>query len=123
MQLNKVMLMGYLCADPELRSTNSGTSVLGGRIAVTHTHKKTDGDKVEDTVFMSFTIWGSRGESFAKFHKKGDLVYIEGRLKDDSWTKDDGTKVAKISIHVSERKFAKQKNPDAPRTKLVDEAF
>ena len=93
MQLNKVMLMGYLCEDPKVRTTSGGKTVVNARLGVTHRYKKSDGTKAEDTVFMSFVIWGGRGEAFAKNHKKGDLAYIEGRLIDDSWTKDDGTQV------------------------------
>src|SRR5262245_58860266 len=103
--LNKVMLSGRLTRDPETRHTPSGQSVTNFGIAVNRTYRKKDSDeKVEETTFVDVEAWGQTGETFARYMKKGRQVYVEGRLKLDSWEKD-GQKRSKLSVVMENFQF------------------
>lgn len=99
--LNKVMMIGNLGADPELRVTGSGTAVLNLRIAVTTTYLDRDNTRQERTEWANATVWGKRGEALSKFLAKGSRVYIEGELRTDSYEKD-GEKRYATKVNVSE---------------------
>jgi single-strand DNA-binding protein len=87
--LNKVILMGNLGSDPELRSTQSGQSLLEIRMATTEVYFDREKVKQERTEWHTVTVWGSaRAEGLAKVLKKGDRILVEGRLHTESWEKD-----------------------------------
>ncbi len=86
--VNKVILVGNLGADPELKYTPSGTAVCNLRIATTETYKDKAGQKQEKTEWHRITIWAQQGENAAKYLAKGRSVYIEGRLETRSYDKD-----------------------------------
>ena len=103
--LNKVMLIGRLTRDPETRRTAGGNSVTNFGLAVNRTYRKKDSDeKVEETTFVDVEAWGTAGETFARYMKKGSAAYVEGRLKMDSWEKD-GQKRTKLLIVMEEFQF------------------
>ena len=85
--LNRVMLLGNLGADPELRSTGQGTAVLNLRIATTESYLDKNNARQEHTEWHRVTIWGKRGEALAKFLKKGDRIFVEGGLRTTSYEK------------------------------------
>lgn len=85
--LNKVMLLGNLGADPELKVTGQGTAILKLRIATTETYMNSSNERQERTEWHSVTVWGKRGEGLAKFLKKGDRIFIEGSLRTQSYEK------------------------------------
>lgn len=76
--LNRVILIGRLTRDPELRKTTSGTAVASFSLAVDDSYKGPNGEK--NTLFMNCSIFGVRGENVAKFTRKGSLVAVSGRL-------------------------------------------
>lgn len=76
--LNRVILIGRLTRDPEIRKTTSGTAVASFTIAVDDSYKGPNGEK--NTLFMSCSVFGARGENVAKFTRKGSLVCVQGRL-------------------------------------------
>lgn len=76
--LNRVILIGRLTRDPELRKTTSGTAVASFSLAVDDSYKGPNGEK--NTLFMNCSIFGARGENVAKFTRKGSLVAVSGRL-------------------------------------------
>lgn len=85
--LNRVMLLGNLGADPELRVTQGGQPVLKLRLATTETYLDKNNVRQEKTEWHSVTLWGKRGEALARFLKKGDRIFIEGALHTSSYEK------------------------------------
>lgn len=88
--VNKVILIGRLGADPEIRYTPSGRAVSNFRIATNETWKNKDGQQQERTEWHSIVIWDKQAEIAAEYLKKGSHVYIEGRLQTRSWEGQDG---------------------------------
>src|SRR5262245_22412427 len=86
--LNKVLLLGNLGADPELRVTPGGQAVLKLRLATTETYLDRNNARQERTEWHQITIWGKRGEALAKFLRKGERVFVEGRIQTSSYEKD-----------------------------------
>jgi single-strand DNA-binding protein len=85
--LNRVMLLGNLGADPELKVTQGGQAVLKLRMATTETYLDKGGQKQERTEWHRVTVWGRRGEALSKFLRKGDVIFVEGRLQTSSYEK------------------------------------
>jgi single-strand DNA-binding protein len=86
--LNKVMLLGNLGADPELRMTPGGQPILKLRLATSETYVDRNDVRQERTEWHSVTLWGKRGEALAKILTKGERVFVEGRLQTSSYEKD-----------------------------------
>ena len=86
--LNKVMLLGNLGADPELRVTQGGQAILKLRIATTESYLDRNNTRQERTEWHSVTLWGKRGEALAKFLSKGERIFVEGSLRTSSYEKD-----------------------------------
>ena len=86
--LNKVMLLGNLGADPELKVTAGGQSVLKLRLATTENYLDCNKTRQERTEWHQITLWGPRGEALAKFLKKGERVFVEGRIQTSTYEKD-----------------------------------
>ena len=90
MTVNKVILVGNLGADPEIRQTNSGNSVGNLRIATTERQKDRDGNWNDHTEWHSVVCFGRTAENVGRFLRKGRQVYIEGRLQTRKWTDKEG---------------------------------
>lgn len=90
MNLNKVILVGRLTADPELRTTTSGTHVVSFSIATNRYWNDKDGSRKEETEFHNIVAWGRQADIVDQFSKKGNLILIEGRLQTRSWEGNDG---------------------------------
>ncbi|MFA5249226.1 MAG: single-stranded DNA-binding protein [Candidatus Paceibacterota bacterium] len=90
MNLNKVLLIGRVASDPEMRSTASGQSVCSFRIATNRTWKDASGQKREEAQFHSIVLWGKQAEVASQYMTKGSLVYIEGRLQTRTWDSQNG---------------------------------
>lgn len=104
--LNKVMLIGNLTRDIELRSINSGTQVAQIGLAINRNWTGQDGEKREETTFVDCEAWGKTAEVMAKYLSKGRPVFIEGRLKLDQWDdKESGQKRSKMKIVVEGFQF------------------
>ena len=87
--LNKVMIIGNLGNDPEIKMTPSGQKVASFNVAVTEKYTDKSGQKRESTEWVSIVIWGKLSEVVEKYVKKGSKLYLEGKLKTRSW--DDAT--------------------------------
>ncbi len=98
--LNKVMIIGNLTADPEVRTTPRGTSLTELRLAVNRISSgQSEGERREETTFLDVTCWGRTGEVAAQYLAKGRPVFIEGRLQQDSWEdKQTGQRRSRIRI-------------------------
>ncbi len=88
--VNKVFLMGNLTRDPELRHIPSGTAVCALGLATNRRFKTREGEQKDETCFVDIDFWGRRGEIISEYFKKGDPIFIEGRLKLDQWETADG---------------------------------
>jgi single-strand DNA-binding protein len=89
--INRVVLVGNLTKDPELRSTPSGTSICKLRIAVNTRRKDETGQWVDKPNYFDVTVWGNQGESCAQYLSKGRPVAIDGRLDWREWDATDGS--------------------------------
>ena len=102
--LNKVMLIGNLTRDPEVRFTPKGTAVTDIGLAVNRTFTGDDGVRRDEVTFIDDTLWGRQAEVVGQYMKKGRPIYIEGRLQMDTWQD-------------------KQTGQNRSRLKIVGEAF
>ena len=104
--LNKIILMGRLTRDPELRQTQSGMPVLGLGVAVNDRRKNSQTGEWEDYPnFIDCTMFGARAQSVSRFLSKGSKVAIEGKLRWSQWETNEGQKRSKIEIIVDEIEF------------------
>ncbi len=104
---NKVILMGNLTRDPELRFTANNTAICKFGLAVNRKYKdgKT-GDWKEEPTFVDVTIFGARAEPFAKHHAKGGVAFVEGSLRLDTWDdKNGGGKRSKLYVVADSWEF------------------
>lgn len=90
--VNKVILLGNLGADPELKYLPSGQAVCEVRLATTYEYKDKAEQKQEKTEWHRVVVWGKSAENCAKFLRKGQKVYVEGRIQTRSWDNPDGKK-------------------------------
>ena len=110
MSINKVLISGNLTRDPELRSTASGTSVLGFGVAVNDRRRNQQTGEWEDYPnFIDCTMFGARAESVSRFLSKGSKVAIEGKLRWSQWERD-GQRRSKIEVIVDEIEFMSSRN-------------
>ena len=98
---NRVVLVGNLTRDPELRYIPSGTAVSDITLAVNDRYKNANGEWVEEVNFIDVTLWARQAEVACEYLSKGSSVLIEGRLKYDTWEKE-GQKHSKLRV-VGER--------------------
>jgi single-strand DNA-binding protein len=90
--LNKVMLIGNLGQDPELRYTQGNTAVMNMRIATTESFLNRENERQERTEWHTVVLWGKRGEGLQKILTKGNRIFVEGRLQTRSWEDKQGQK-------------------------------
>ena len=100
MALNKVMLIGNIGRDPEVRFLNDTTKVCSFTLATTDRYKDRNGELKENTEWHSIVAWNKNAEIIEKFCKKGSQIYIEGRLKTREWTDESGAKRRSTDINV-----------------------
>ena len=99
---NRVILVGNLTRDPELRYVGNGTAVTDIGLAINDRRKNADGEWVEETTFVDVTLWARQAEVANQYLSKGSPVLIEGRLKFDTWENSEGQKRSKLRV-VGER--------------------
>ena len=105
---NKVMLMGNLTRDPELRFTANGSAVASFGLAVNRKFKQGD-EWVDDVCFVDITVWGKQGENCAEYLSKGRPAFIEGYLKFSTW-ESDGQKRNKLEVVANTVQFLGSRN-------------
>lgn len=111
MAFNKVILMGNLTRDPELRSTTSGSSVTSFSLAISRTWNNAQGERQEETSFIDCEAWGKTGETIARYVQKGRQLLVSGRLRQDTWQdKDTGKNRSSIRVVVEEFSFVSDGN-------------
>ena len=102
--LNKVFLIGRLVRDPELRYTPSGTAVADFRIAVNRSYTSSSGEQREETCYVDINVWGKRANLCCERLRKGSELFVEGRLRTDSWEKD-GQRRSKLRVVADNFQF------------------
>ncbi|MFM8887220.1 MAG: single-stranded DNA-binding protein, partial [Chthoniobacterales bacterium] len=96
---NKVMLLGNLTRDPEVKYTPKGSAVADIGLAVNRTYTTDGGEKREEVTFVDVTMWGRQAEIAGEYLKKGRPLFVEGRLQLDSWDdKQTGQKRSKLRV-------------------------
>jgi single-strand DNA-binding protein len=103
--LNKVFLIGNLTRDPELRYTPQGTAVAEFGLAINRQWKGPNGEKKEEVCFVDCQAWARPAEVISEYCKKGSSLFVEGRLKLDSWESKDGQKRSRMRVVVENFQF------------------
>lgn len=88
--VNKVILIGHLATDPEVKETQSGKTVTNFRLATNHTWVTREGEKKEEANFHKIVAWRKLGDVCGKYLKKGEPVYLEGHIRNDNYTDKEG---------------------------------
>jgi len=110
---NKVLLMGRLTRDPELRYTPSNAPVADFGLAVSEVFKNKAGETVEQTCFADIVVWGRQAETTNEFLKKGSPVFIEGKLQFEQWETQQGEKRNKLKIRADRVQFLSSNKSEA----------
>src|SRR6476646_3680488 len=105
MSFNKVIIVGNLGRDPELRYTPQGTAVCNFSVATIENQKKKSEQVQDVTTCFRVTLWDKKAEVAAKYLQKGKPVYIEGRLKIDEWTDRDGNNRFTLDVTATDMQF------------------
>ncbi len=106
--LNKVLFIGNLTRDPELRSTPSGTAICEFGLAVNRTFSLPDGTQKKDTLFIDVNVWGHQAETMNRYLQKGSPIFIEGRLQYETWEDKEKVKRSKYKVVAEKIQFLGQ---------------
>ncbi len=121
MSFNKVILVGNLGRDPELRYTPQGTPVCSFTLATNERRKDKTGEMQDQTTWFRVTLWGRQADTASQYLTKGRPVYIEGRLRVEDWTDRDGRARYTLEVHATDMQFIGGKGDDAPAPPRGDE--
>lgn len=109
--VNKVILVGNLGKDPEVRYLPSGSAVANFSIATSEAYKDKNGNRVEQTEWHNCEVWDAQAKLAEQYLKKGSKVYLEGKIKTDSW-EDNGVKKYTVKIRVNTMQFLDAKGSE-----------
>ncbi len=102
---NRVLLIGNLTRNPEIRYTPSGAAVADLGLAVNETFKNKAGETVEQVCFVDVVVWGRQAETASEYLHKGSPVFVEGRLQLDQWENQQGEKRSKLRVRADRVQF------------------
>ncbi|MGB0416330.1 MAG: single-stranded DNA-binding protein [Coraliomargarita sp.] len=102
---NKVILIGNLTRDPEMRVTPNGHTICKLGLAVSRAYSTRDGERREETTFVDIDAFGKQAEVISKYMRKGRPIMVEGRLKLDQWESNDGQKRSKLGVVLENFQF------------------
>jgi single-strand DNA-binding protein len=102
---NKVLLMGNLTKDPELRYTPQGTAVVNLRLAVNRKYRSKEQELKEEVCFITAVVWNKQAETCNQYLHKGSSVFVEGRLQSRSWEDNTGGKRSVIEVRAERVQF------------------
>ena len=103
--LNKVLLMGNLTRDPEMRTTPNGLSVCNFGLAVNKKRKDASGNYIDETTFVDITAFGKTADTIGQYFAKGKPIFVEGELRLEKWQASDGSNRQKLSVTVNNFQF------------------
>ena len=109
---NKIMIVGYLGRDPEIRYTPQGTAVCNFSIATTEKRKDKTGEMQDSTTWFRVSVWGRQAEIANQYLSKGKQVYVEGRLRMEEYTDRDGNRRSALEVNASDIQFLSPKGGD-----------
>ena len=116
--LNRIVLVGRLTRDPELRRTNSEVAVCSFTLAVDDRIKDANGNKT--TTFIGVTVFNNQADNVAKFVRKGSLVGVDGRIRQRTFERRDGTKASVIEVVADSVSFLEpNKNKEIPNEEVI----
>ncbi len=118
---NKVILIGNLTKDPEIRYTPSGTPVANFRLAVNHKYKQGD-DLKEEVCFIDIVVFGKQAENCGQYLNKGQSVLVDGRLQERRWETEDGQKRSKHEVVAQAVRFMPKRGDAAAPSGKVESA-
>ncbi len=113
--VNRVILVGHLGGDPEMRYTSSGTPVTNFSLATNERWNNQDGERQERTEWHKIVTWSKLAEISNQYLTKGQLVFIEGRIQTREWDDKDGNKRRTTEIVASEMRMMSPRSSDGPR--------
>ncbi len=113
--VNRVILIGHLGGDPEMRYTSSGTPVTNFSLATNERWNNQDGERQERTEWHKIVTWSKLAEISNQYLTKGQLVFIEGRIQTREWDDKDGNKRRTTEIVASEMRMMSPRSSDGPR--------
>ena len=114
---NRVMLMGHLTRDPEMKVLESGTTVTNVSIAVNRSYtNKNTGESVEDVCFVDLEAWNRTAETLAEFFTKGRPIHIEGRLRQQRWQNEEGENRSKLVVVIDAWQFVDKRDEEDSET-------
>ena len=119
--INKVILVGNLGKDPEVRHLESGVAVAKIVLATSETYKKQDGTKVENTEWHNVVMWRGLAETAEKYLRKGSLIYIEGKIRTRTW--EDGGQKKYFTEVIADVMTMLGRKPDDGTTTNVGNEF
>jgi single-strand DNA-binding protein len=105
MSFNKIIVVGNLGRDPELRYTPQGNAVCNFSMATNEKRRGRDGDMQDVTTWFRITLWGKQAENASKYLAKGSPVYIEGRLRVEEWSDRDGKSRYTLDVQATDMQF------------------
>ena len=109
--LNKVILMGRLVADPELKQTTNNISVCRFSIAINRPFAPKDGGERQSD-FINIVVWRNTAEFVSKYFSKGKMIIVEGALRNNNYTDKDGVKHYSLEVHADKVSFGESKKSD-----------
>ena len=112
---NKVILVGNLTRDPELRVTGTGLSICKIGLAVNRSYTSKDGESKDETTYVDVDAFGKQAEILGKYMQKGRPLMVEGRLKLDQWESNDGQKRSKLGVVLESFQFLGGRDDNALR--------
>ena len=105
MSFNKIIIVGNLGRDPELRYTPQGTAVCSFSMATNEKRRDKAGERQDITTWFRITLWNKQAENASKYLTKGSSVYIEGRLRVEEWTDRDGNNRQSLDVTATDMQF------------------
>ena len=102
---NRVVLLGNLTRDPELRTVGAGSTVADLGLAMNERHRNKAGELVEDTCFVDVVTWGRQAETCNQYLKKGAPILVEGRLQLDQWKSAEGQNRSRLRVRADRIRF------------------
>jgi single-strand DNA-binding protein len=111
---NRIIIVGYLGRDAEVRYTPGGTPVCDFSIATTERRKDRSGESSDITTWFRVALWGARGESLSQYLTKGKQVFVDGRLRQEEYTDRDGNRRTNLQVDASDVQFVGARGEDGP---------
>lgn len=112
--LNKVLLIGNLTRDPDVRVMTNGRPVCNFGLALNRSYKDSEGNRKEEVTFVDVECFGPRAEAVGRFFTKGRAIFVEGRLKLDQWESKEGEKRSALRVVLDNFEFVDSKQDAAP---------